>query len=149
MGGTFDILHVGHLKLLKTSFDVSKFVVIGVTSDEFVRLSGKIIQNSFNIRVKNLMTFIQNEIQLESYEITKLENEFGPLMISDKIECLVVSRETEGKGEKINQIRSKLGLQPISILVVDLILAEDGDPVSSRRIRSNIIDKDGNLIKKE
>jgi pantetheine-phosphate adenylyltransferase len=37
LGGTFDIIHRGHLELLKESFKVGHFVVIGVTSDEFVR----------------------------------------------------------------------------------------------------------------
>ncbi len=36
MGGTFDIIHHGHITLLSTAFDISEKVIIGLTSDEFV-----------------------------------------------------------------------------------------------------------------
>ncbi len=37
MGGTFDIIHHGHITLLSTAFDISEKVIIGLTSDEFVQ----------------------------------------------------------------------------------------------------------------
>ena len=37
VGGTFDILHIGHKHLLETSFQISEEVVIGVTSDKIGR----------------------------------------------------------------------------------------------------------------
>ena len=41
MGGTFDIIHHGHITLLSTAFDISEKVIIGLTSDEFVQKKGK------------------------------------------------------------------------------------------------------------
>ena len=35
LGGTFDIIHVGHIALLEKGFSISKKVIIGLTSDEF------------------------------------------------------------------------------------------------------------------
>ena len=35
MGGTFDIVHKGHLTLLTHAFEISDKVIIGLTSDEF------------------------------------------------------------------------------------------------------------------
>ena len=34
LGGTFDIIHVGHMALLDKGFSISKKVIIGLTSDE-------------------------------------------------------------------------------------------------------------------
>ena len=33
LGGTFDIIHAGHIALLKRGFAISKKVIIGLTSD--------------------------------------------------------------------------------------------------------------------
>ena len=41
MGGTFDIIHQGHLTLLANAFEISNKVIIGLTSDEFVQKKGK------------------------------------------------------------------------------------------------------------
>ena len=147
MGGTFDILHLGHLELLKKSFELGSFVVIGLTSDKFAKFTlNKGLRNSFESRYKNLENFISDNIRSTSYEISKLEEEFGPLMFSEDIECLVVSSETIAKGERINNIRSDKGLLPIDIVSVSLKLAEDGIPISSTRIRDKEIDSTGRLL---
>ena len=35
LGGTFDIIHIGHIALLEKGFSISKKVIIGLTSDDF------------------------------------------------------------------------------------------------------------------
>ena len=82
-----------------------------------------------------------------SYEITTLEDVFGPLMFSEKVDCMVASTETSYKGKQVNEIRTRMGLPTIDIVSVELKLAQDGLPISSSRIRANEIDQMGNILK--
>lgn len=99
--------------------------------------------NPYPVRVQNLRNVLQKEIKVDNYEITKLNDSFGPLMISGDIGCLVVSSETEEKGKTINHLRAESGLPAIDVVPVKLVLAEDGFPISSSRIRSKEIDENG------
>ncbi|MGI0011525.1 MAG: adenylyltransferase/cytidyltransferase family protein [Nitrosopumilaceae archaeon] len=40
LGGTFDIIHKGHLALLEKGFSISSKVIIGLTSDELAMKKG-------------------------------------------------------------------------------------------------------------
>jgi len=40
-GGTFDIIHKGHMALLNKAFTISSKVIIGLSSDELVKKNGK------------------------------------------------------------------------------------------------------------
>ncbi len=148
MGGTFDILHTGHMELLKKSFEIGKFVIIGLSSDTLVKEKlKKNINNSFEVRKLNLVKTIDSEIGSNLYEITMLEDVFGPLMFSEKVDCMVASTETSYKGKQVNKIRTRMGLPTIDIVSVELKLAQDGLPISSSRIRANEIDQMGNISK--
>ena len=54
-GGTFDIIHRGHLTLLSNSFKISDKVIIGLTSDELAAKKGKTLVNSYKKRFENLI----------------------------------------------------------------------------------------------
>ena len=41
LGGTFDIIHAGHIALLDKGFSISEKVIIGLTSDELAEKKGK------------------------------------------------------------------------------------------------------------
>ena len=148
MGGTFDIVHKGHIALLQRAFDVGESVIIGVPSDKFVAERGKDIRNDNGTRIANLEKFLQNSFPNRKYDIRQLREDFGPALYTKEVEALVVSKETEKKGAILNKARAEKGLLPVNIVTVDLVLAKDGKRISSTRIRNGEIDSEGNLLKK-
>ncbi len=46
-GGTFDIIHRGHMTLLSAAFAISDKVIIGLTSDELAEKRGKLSINKY------------------------------------------------------------------------------------------------------
>ncbi|UVS69217.1 pantetheine-phosphate adenylyltransferase [Nitrososphaera viennensis] len=146
-GGTFDEIHAGHIALLSKAFEVGEKVIIGVTSDEFVK-GRKKINHDFSRRVSSLKEMIRKEFgDNVSYEIAKLDSEFGPAVTTGDVGALVASAETQEKGTRLNEIRKKNGLAPAQVIAVPLIKAEDGKPISSTRIRAGEIDRNGRLLK--
>ena len=145
-GGTFDEIHVGHVALLAKVFEVGDKVIVGVTSDEFVK-GRKKINHGFETRVANLKKMIRKEFGNVKYEIAKLDSEFGPAVTTGDVGALVASAETQVKGQRLNEIRRKNGLAPAEVIEVGLIKAEDGKPISSTRIRAGEIDRNGKLLK--
>jgi len=55
-----------------------------------------------------------------------------------------VSEETSNKGEQLNKLRLEQNKSPVAIIVVPMILAKDGNRISTTRIRSSEIDAQGN-----
>lgn len=144
IGGTFDIIHAGHKILLAKAFEISNEVIIGLTSDNLATRKGKRLVNDYKYRydvlIKSLKKFE------DKFQIHKLENDFGPAVLQEKVQALIVSEETERQGVTLNKLRAERNLQPVEIILVPMVLAQDGTRISTTRIRNSEIDKDGNLL---
>ena len=142
VGGTFDKFHDGHKKLLSTAFEIGNQVEIGVTSDAFGGLKGDI--DPCQERMANLKTFFSDK---SNFVVVPLEDPYGTTIYDGNIEAIVVSEETEPTAIKINEIRVSKGMKPLDIVVVSFVLAYDGNPISSTRIRCGEINQEGNFIR--
>ena len=141
VGGTFDKFHDGHKKLLSTAFEIANNVEIGVTSDAFGGLKGDI--DSCNVRMKNLKSFFKD---YSNFIIVPLDDPYGTTIYDSDFDAIVVSEETEPTAVEINEIRISKGMNPIDIVVVSFVLAYDGTPISSTRIRRGEINKNGDVV---
>ena len=145
MGGTFDVVHIGHMALLDKAFSISSKVIIGLSSDQLAEKRGKNLTNDYPKRLSLLKSVIEKNFPNSSYEISKLENDFGPAVIEGSVKALVVSEETGDKGIRLNELRAERNLSPVRIVVVPMVLAKDGKAISSTRIKNSEIDDSGNL----
>ena len=143
VGGTFDKFHDGHKKLLSTAFEIGTEIEIGVTSDAFGGLKGDI--DSCKERMANLNSFFSDK---SNFIVIPLNDPYGTTIYDGDFDAIVVSEETEPTAVEINQIRISKGMKPLDIVVVSFVLAYDGTPISSTRIRSGEINQNGKFIER-
>ncbi|RLF17641.1 MAG: phosphopantetheine adenylyltransferase [Thermoprotei archaeon] len=149
VGGTFDRLHKGHKALLSKAFEEGVEVYLGLSSDSMIedkKLAERV--ESFEKRLEALKAFLEERGWVSRTKIVELKRPEGLLLDDPSIEALVVSEETKKRAEEINEARVKKGLPPLSLVVIPMVKAEDGKPISSTRIRAGEIDENGRLLKK-
>ncbi len=146
VGGTFDVLHRGHKILLRTAFRAGDKVLIGLSRNGFVQSLRKDHPvDLYPTRKRELVAFLRKERLLDRADIIPLDDAYGPTVNDSTINALVVSRMTKKMAERINMIRRRRGLKPLPVLTIQMVLAEDFEPISSTRIRSGEIDREGYL----
>ena len=146
LGGTFDLIHRGHIELLRKGFSISSNVIIGLTSNEFAQKKGKKLMNGYLQRHKTLEEIIKKNFPDKKYEISKLENDFGPAVLEKDVEALILSEETAFQGKELNRLRRQRNIQDVEIIVVPMVVAKDGKRICTSRIKNSEIDVDGNIV---
>jgi len=147
VGGTFDVMHKGHWLLLDEAFKVADKVIIGISTDEFAAsLKKPHVIDPYEKRLQDVKDFLAERRLLERATFFPLNDPYGPTIDNGGLEAIIVSEETEPRAEEINQIRVSKGRRPLLMFVLKMILAEDGKPISSTRVRRQEVDRYGRLI---
>jgi pantetheine-phosphate adenylyltransferase len=145
LGGTFDNLHKGHKELFKKAFAISKKVIIGITSDEYILKNKTKGIASYKEREKLVKNFLHEKNIINHSKIIKLDDMFGETIVNKKIDSIIVSKCTLPAAEEINRVRAEKNIPELSIIVSEYFLAKDGLLISSKRIRDGQIGRSGDI----
>ncbi|MBM3897972.1 MAG: phosphopantetheine adenylyltransferase [Thaumarchaeota archaeon] len=148
VGGTFDHFHKGHEVLISNCFEIGERVVIGITSDSFAAKLSKRTDQPYDERILALESFISVRFPKRKFEIHKLEDYFGPAVIEEDVQAIVVTKETAERAKIANKERIKRGLKPLEAVIIDFVVAQDGKPISSTRIIRGEISREGKVLKR-
>lgn len=151
LGGSFDHLHKGHKEFLKFAGSISQRIILGITSDEYIKqVSGiKYYVSSIEPYIKRrgeVLGFLKLEGLLDRLKIIKIDDVYGPTLDPRQdLYAILVTEKTLPGAAAINRERKKLGLRKLEVIIAPEVLAEDGKPISSGRIRKGEISRDGKL----
>jgi len=135
VGGTFDTLHSGHIKLLATATLIGERVLIGLTSDAFASSYKQYKVKPFSVRLANLKNLVSLIAPEREVMYTEINDPYGPAIADPRLEAIVASVETLPRALQINDLRSERGLRPMEVVVISTVRDGYGHVLSSTYIR--------------
>ncbi|MHA1917237.1 MAG: pantetheine-phosphate adenylyltransferase [Candidatus Ranarchaeia archaeon] len=147
--GTFDRLHSGHIYILRRSFSLSKFVLIGITSNKMIE-SKKLFHliQPVEVRKRELETFLIKSGWKGRFEIKIIETPFGFATAIKEIDAILVSEEPSPFkwAKRINHIREAKGWKSLEIITIPYVKNLQKKRISSLAIRQGKINREGKII---
>ena len=97
--GTFDLLHYGHINLLKRAKDLGDYLIVAVSTDEFNALKGKKSYFSYQERVYMLesIKYVDEIIPEDNWE-QKIDD-----IKKYDVDTFVMGNDWEGKFDYLNE----------------------------------------------
>jgi inosine/xanthosine triphosphatase len=145
VGGTFNVIHKGHVQLFETAFTAGDSVEVGLTSDEFAKSIKTVPVAPYFQRKAALTKFLQRFGK--PFDVVMISDMKGTAATSETMEAIVISPETRQNADEINELRRRNGLRPLKVFAIKEVRADDARAISSSRIVKGEIDKDGRLLR--
>lgn len=147
LGGTFNILHEGHKSLFDKAFEVAGengILYIGLTRGEVIKNKKNI--KSFEERKKEIEEYFSGKKKKSVIKIIPISTKYDLSLLHDDYDAIVVSPETIVTAFEINRRRKEFGNNPLEIVEIPFVLADDGSPISSSRIVNKEINVNGKIL---
>lgn len=98
--GTYDLLHKGHINLLRRAKELGNYLIVGVTSDSFDRERGKLnVRNNVLERVEAVKaTGFADEVIIEDYVGQKIDD-----IQKYDVDIFAIGSDWEGKFDYLNE----------------------------------------------
>jgi pantetheine-phosphate adenylyltransferase len=144
LGGTFDHFHSGHEKFIDIAFRESQDLTIGIVK-QFITTNKYRAEGieKYSTRLSNLRSYLKKRNVESRAKIISISDIYGTSLTDKNIEAIFVTDSTKSNAEIINIKRRELGLTPLAVVIVPFELSDDGNIISSSRIRQGEIDRKG------
>lgn len=129
--GTYDLLHQGHINLLKRAKDLGDYLIVGVTSDSFDKGRGKLsVRNNVLERVEAVKaTGYADEIIIEDYVGQKIDD-----IQKYNVDIFAIGSDWEGKFDYLNEFAKVVYLPRTDGISSTMLRAE-----TTKNVRVGII----------
>ena len=136
-GGTFDHFHAGHAKLLLAAASLCReTLIVGVTSKAMLshKQFATLIESELE-RMTHVRRYVEKIRPRLNVRVELLSDGFGPAILEQEIDAIVVSSETIKGGVQINERRQTSGLK---LLEIHVIRRPHASSLSSTHIRQEL-----------
>lgn len=89
--GTFDLLHFGHIEILRRAKELGDYLVVAVSTDEFNAIKGKKAYHNFNTRKKMLEAIRYVDLVIPENDWNQKRND----VLEYKIDTVVMGSDWE------------------------------------------------------
>ena len=135
VGGTFDYMHVGHKLLLSLSaLAATERLVCGVSDAPLLKKKVlRELMQPVGLRMALVEDFLHAIKPTIAYELSALQDGYGPAIVDGALEAILVSAETLPGGHACNKKREPKGMAPLAVVAMPLVdegAAESGAPIA-------------------
>lgn len=97
--GTFDLLHYGHVNILKRARELGDYLIVGLSTDEFNDLKGKGAYHPYEERkmILEAIKYVDEVIPEDNWEQKASD------VITHNIDLFVMGSDWEGKFDELNE----------------------------------------------
>lgn len=119
--GTFDLLHQGHLNLLRRAKELGDYLIVGVTSDSFDKGRGKLnVRNNVLERVEAVKaTGYADKVIIEDYVGQKIDD-----IQKFNVDIFAIGSDWEGKFDYLNEF-AKVVYLPRTVGISSTLLRKE------------------------